>query len=76
MARAVGMILLLLGLAGLVWGGFQYAQERHRVDLGPVSMDVTEKKTVPIPPTAGAIAALAGVVLLVAGSGRSKSAGV
>jgi hypothetical protein len=70
------MVLLLLGLAGLAWGGFQYSQERHRVDLGPVSMDVTEKKTVPIPPIAGAAAVLAGLMLVTMGSGRSNRASV
>jgi hypothetical protein len=75
MARAVGMLLLLIGLAGLAWGGFQYAQERHRVDLGPVDLSVTEKKTVPIPPVAGAVALAAGLVLLVMGSGgRTREA--
>jgi TRAP-type C4-dicarboxylate transport system permease small subunit len=76
MARAVGVVLLLLGLAGLAWGGFQYAQERHRVEFGSITLNVTEKKTIPIPPTAGAAAVLAGLVLLVAGSGRSKGASV
>jgi len=72
MARAVGMLLLLVGLAGLAWGGLQYAQERHRVELGPVTMDVTEKKSIPVPPVAGAAAVVAGLVLLSIGSGRSK----
>jgi hypothetical protein len=70
MARIVGLILLLAGLAGLAWGGLTYRQERHNVDLGPVDFTVTEKKTVPIPPIAGAVAVIAGVVLLVAGSKR------
>jgi drug/metabolite transporter (DMT)-like permease len=70
MARIVGVILLLAGLAGLAWGGFTYRQERHNVDLGPVDFSVTEKKTVPIPPIAGAVAMIAGLVLLVAGSKR------
>jgi hypothetical protein len=70
MTRAVGMILLLLGLAGLAWGGFTYRQERHKVDLGPVDFSVTEKKTVPIPPIAGAVALVAGLALLVVGNGR------
>lgn len=74
MARTVGMLLLLLGLAGLAWGGFQYSQERHRMELGPITMDVTEKKTIPVPPVAGAAAVVAGLLLLTVGSGRSKGA--
>lgn len=74
MARTVGMLLLLVGLAGLAWGGFQYAQERHRVEFGPVTMDVIEKKSIPVPPVAGAAAVVAGLVLLNLGSGKSKGA--
>lgn len=70
MARTVGLLLLAIGLIGLVWGGITYTQERHRVDLGPVDFSVNEKKTVPIPPIAGAVAMVAGLALLVAGSGR------
>jgi len=70
MARIVGIVLLLAGLAGLAWGGFTYRQERHNVDFWLVDSTVTEKKTVPIPPIAGAVAMIAGLVLLVAGSKR------
>jgi hypothetical protein len=70
MARVVGLILLIVGLVGLAWGGFTYTQNRHNVDLGPVAFHVSEKKTVPIPPIAGAVAMVAGLALLVAGSGR------
>lgn len=70
MARVVGLILLVVGLVGLAWGGFTYTQKRHNVDLGPVDFSVSEKKTVPIPPIAGAVAMVAGLALLVAGSSR------
>ena len=72
MARVVGMILLLVGLVGLAWGGFTYTKKQHNVDLGPVDFNVAEKKTVPIPPIAGAAAMVAGLALLVAGSRRGS----
>lgn len=70
MARVVGLILLVVGLVGLAWGGFTYTKSRHNVDLGPVEFNVAEKKTIPFPPIAGAVAMVAGLALLVAGSGR------
>ncbi len=39
-------------------------REKHDVDLGPVDIQVTEKKRVPIPPAAGAAAVAAGLVLI------------
>ena len=74
MARVVGLILLVVGLIGLAWCGFTYTKSRHNVDLGPVEFNVTEKKTIPFPPIAGAVAVVAGIALLVAGSGRRGAA--
>ncbi len=70
MARAIGTVLILLGLAGLAWGGVTWKNERTNVDLGPVEMNVTEKKTVPIPPIAGAAAIVAGLALVFVGERR------
>ena len=64
MARMIGMLLIVAGVIGLAWGGFTYTKERHNVDLGPVDFQVTEKKTVPIPPIAGAVAVVAGILLV------------
>jgi hypothetical protein len=64
MARMIGMLLIIAGLIGLAWGGFTYTKERHNVDLGPIDFQVTEKKTVPIPPIAGAVAVVAGILLV------------
>ncbi len=73
MGRIVGMILILAGLAGLAWGGFTLTQKRHEVDLGPVEMQVNERRTVPIPPVAGAVAIAAGLVLIVLDRRRAAS---
>ena len=72
MARSVGLVLIVLGLIGLAWGGVSY-NKNHNVDLGPVDFNVTERKTVPIPPIAGAAAILAGIALLVAGNRKSET---
>jgi hypothetical protein len=64
MARMIGMLLIVAGVIGLAWGGFTYTKERHNVDLGPIDFQVTEKKTVPIPPIAGAVAVVAGILLV------------
>ncbi len=68
--RILGLILIVLGLVGLVVGGISYTREREAVEIGPLSVNVEEKETIPIPPVAGGIALLAGIGLLVAGGRR------
>jgi hypothetical protein len=65
--KTVGIILIVLGLFGLAWGGFTYTTRKNVVDIGPIhaTRDITHN--VPLPPIAGALALLAGIVLLVAG---------
>ena len=35
MNKALGMILVVLGLFGLAWGGFTYTTREKIVDIGP-----------------------------------------
>jgi hypothetical protein len=73
MGRVIGLVLILLGLAGLAFGGFTYARQKETVDLGPIDITATEKKTVPIPPVAGAIAVAAGLVLILSDRRRVEA---
>ena len=62
--RIVGMILVALGLVALLWGGF-FWKDRHKVvDAGPLQITTEREKGVAIPPLAGAISIVAGVVLI------------
>ena len=64
-ARIAGIVLIVLGLVGILWGGFSWTQEKTVVDVGPFKATTQEHKTIPFPPVAGGIALVAGVVLLV-----------
>ncbi len=64
MAKTIGIILIILGIAGLAWGGFTYTKTEKAVDLGPIQITRETKKTVPIPPIAGAVSLIAGVALI------------
>ena len=66
--KALGMILIALGVLGLAWGGFTYTTREKLVDIGPIHATRSETHSVPVPPIAGAIALIGGIVLLVAGS--------
>jgi hypothetical protein len=67
MTRTVGVMLIVLGLLGLAWGGFNYTTREKVVDIGPIHATREETHNVPIPPIAGALALVGGIVLLVVG---------
>lgn len=67
MTRTVGVILIVLGLLGLAWGGFNYTTREKVLDIGPIHATREETHNVPIPPIAGALALVGGIALLVVG---------
>ena len=56
--RVVAVVLILVGVLGLAYGGFTYTSQTHRTDIGPIELTLKEKNTVTIPIWAG-IAAIA-----------------
>lgn len=67
MNQVLGIVLIVLGLAGLAWGGFTYTTRQKVVDVGPIHATRDKSHTVPVPPIAGAVALIGGVVLLAQG---------
>jgi drug/metabolite transporter (DMT)-like permease len=65
--KTLGIILIVLGLFGLAWGGFTYTTREKVVDIGPIHATREKTHNVPLPPIAGAVALIGGVILLVAG---------
>ena len=66
MTRIIGAILIVLGLVGLAWGGFTYTTRKKVLDIGPIQATREEHHAVPVPPIAGAIALIGGIVLIAA----------
>ena len=67
--KIIGIILIVAGGLGLVYGGFSYTKETTGVKLGPIELKVEEKETVNVPLIVSAGAIAIGVFLLV-GVGR------
>lgn len=67
MNKILGIALIALGLVGLIWGGFTYTTREKVVDIGPIHATKDKTHDVPLPPILGAVALVAGVVLLAAG---------
>lgn len=63
--RIIALALILGGILSLAYGGFTYTKEDHEANIGPVQINVKEKKTVDIPIWAGVGALVIGGALLV-----------
>ena len=51
-------------VVALVYGGIRYTKQEKVVDVGPIEATVEHKKTIPLPPLAGAAALVAGIILI------------
>ena len=71
MARGFGALLIVLGLVGLLYGGFSYVKRDKIIDIGPIQATKTETKTLPLPPIVGAVALIAGIFLVIAPQTRA-----
>lgn len=63
-----GIVLIVLGLAALVYGGINYTSRETVIDFGPIKATADRERTFPLPPVAGVVAVAGGIALLVAGS--------
>ena len=63
--RTIGIVLLIAGIAMLIWGGFTYTKKEKVVDAGPIQISADRQHTVNWPPYAGGILVLGGIILLV-----------
>jgi uncharacterized membrane protein len=66
--KIVGILLIVLGVVALAYGGFSYTKREKIIDVGPIEATAETKETVPLPPILGGLALAGGVVLLIAGS--------
>ena len=63
--KIVAIVLILAGVAGLMYGNFTYTKATHEAKVGPFDFSIKEKRTVNVPLWAGIAAIVAGAVLLV-----------
>ena len=69
--KILGIVLVVGGILGLVYGGFTYTKETHETKIGPLVLSVTDKETVNVPVWAGVSAIVIGGLLLAYGSRKS-----
>jgi hypothetical protein len=62
--KILGVLLIVLGVIGIAYGGVRYAYPDKIVDAGPVHISVTKHDTVPIPPILGGLALVGGIAVI------------
>ncbi len=69
--RLAGIVLVVLGVLALAYGGFSYTKREKIIDIGPIEATTETRESVPLPPILGGAALVGGIVLLVV-SGRKR----
>jgi hypothetical protein len=63
----IGVILLVLGTVGIVYGGITYTAHEDVMDVGDLHMQVDHSRQIPVSPIGGAAAVAVGVALMLVG---------
>lgn len=63
--KIAAIVLIVLGVLGIAYGGISFVYPDKVVDAGPIQISVDKKKEIPIPPILGAVAVAAGIGVLV-----------
>ena len=62
--KLAGIVLIVLGALALAYQGIRYTTREKVIDLGPLQVTSTEKKTIPLPPIVGGVAIVAGIAMI------------
>lgn len=63
--KLIGIVLIVIGLAGLAYGGFSWTRQKTVVDAGPIEVKTDKRESIPIPPIAGVVCLIAGIAMVV-----------
>lgn len=64
----MGILLIIVGIAGFAFGGFHYTHRKQDARIGSMHISHQQHKTVPIPPILSGIALAGGICLVVVGA--------
>ena len=67
-AGIIGIILIVIGIIALAYGGFSYTKREKVLDIGPIQATAEHKETVPFPPILGGLCLVGGIVLVIVGN--------
>ena len=64
MKRMIGVVLMVIGIAALAWGGVFWTDRDTILDAGPLQVQTEDRDGFAIPPVLGIIALVGGAILL------------
>ncbi len=65
--KALGIVLILVGIAMMIFNGFNVTTEKKVVDLGPLEINAKDTDRIACPTYVGGLVLVVGIVVLVAG---------
>ena len=68
--RIVGLVLVVIGIVALAWGGVFWTDRDTVLDAGPLEITTENREGVAVPPVVGGIALVGGIILLLVPSRR------
>ncbi len=69
--KLAGIVLIVLGILAVVYGGFWYTKDETKAEIGPITVKVEEHKRVNVPLWLGVAAIVGGAVVVTMGRRRS-----
>jgi drug/metabolite transporter (DMT)-like permease len=63
--RIVGIVLVVIGIVSLVWGGVFWTEQETILDAGPLEVTTQEREGFAVPQALGVLSLVGGIVLLV-----------
>jgi hypothetical protein len=64
--KLAGIVLIVLGALALTYQGIRYTTREKVIDLGPLQVTASERRSIPLPPIVGGVALVAGLALVLA----------
>ncbi len=63
--KIIGLVLVVVGIVALVWGGVFWTNEKTVLDAGPLQVTTSDRDGVRVPPIVGGLVLVGGILLLV-----------
>ena len=62
--RGIGIVLIIVGIVALVWGGVFWTERDTIVDAGPIEIATEDREGFALPAVLGVIALIGGIALV------------